>query len=149
MIHQTQLEISDAHVGNLVLEIPAALLVRDVSFPPLLSIRRFLMVGDTRQVANDSRVRKASNRQSRSCKVCRLRKVKVRSNNLLRARISDRPWSKREGPLFRPYQRPTCLSLQKKKQQPRSIDCTLDWIVLFVFVKACEANDFYVFSVTV
>ncbi|KAJ5234791.1 uncharacterized protein N7469_003959 [Penicillium citrinum] len=34
------------------------------------------MVGDTRQVANDSRVRKASNRQSRSCKVCRLRKVK-------------------------------------------------------------------------
>ncbi|KAJ5964007.1 uncharacterized protein N7479_003883 [Penicillium vulpinum] len=34
------------------------------------------MVGDTRQFAPDSRVRKAPNRQSRSCKVCRLRKVK-------------------------------------------------------------------------
>ncbi|KAJ5103209.1 hypothetical protein N7532_003738 [Penicillium argentinense] len=34
------------------------------------------MAGDTRQLANDSRVRKAPNRQSRSCKVCRLRKVK-------------------------------------------------------------------------
>lgn len=31
MIHQTQLEISDAHVGNLTVEIPAAPLVRDVS----------------------------------------------------------------------------------------------------------------------
>lgn len=31
MIHQTQLEISDAHVGNLTLQIPAAPLVRDVS----------------------------------------------------------------------------------------------------------------------
>ncbi|CAI7652468.1 unnamed protein product [Penicillium bialowiezense] len=35
------------------------------------------MVGDTRQFL-DSRARKAPNRQSRSCKVCRLRKVKVR-----------------------------------------------------------------------
>lgn len=36
------------------------------------------MVSDTRQLPPDSRVTKGSNRQSRSCKVCRLRKVKVR-----------------------------------------------------------------------
>ncbi|KAJ5649520.1 uncharacterized protein N7484_003243 [Penicillium longicatenatum] len=34
------------------------------------------MVGELRTSAPDSRVRKAPNRQSRSCKVCRLRKVK-------------------------------------------------------------------------
>jgi hypothetical protein len=46
---------------------------------PLLphSIPCRAMVGDTRQFL-DTRARKAPNRQSRSCKVCRLRKVKVR-----------------------------------------------------------------------
>ncbi|CDM26300.1 transcriptional regulator family: Fungal Specific TF [Penicillium roqueforti] len=34
------------------------------------------MIGGTQQSVPDSRVRKAPNRQSRSCKVCRLRKVK-------------------------------------------------------------------------
>ncbi|KAJ5770457.1 uncharacterized protein N7511_002508 [Penicillium nucicola] len=34
------------------------------------------MVGDKRQLASDLRVGRAANRQSRSCKVCRLRKVK-------------------------------------------------------------------------
>ncbi|KAJ5676140.1 hypothetical protein N7462_009037 [Penicillium macrosclerotiorum] len=34
------------------------------------------MSGESRQAASDLRVRKAPNRQSRSCKVCRLRKVK-------------------------------------------------------------------------
>ncbi|KAF4767855.1 hypothetical protein N7455_000055 [Penicillium solitum] len=34
------------------------------------------MVGGTQQLVPDSRVRKTPNRQSRSCKVCRLRKVK-------------------------------------------------------------------------
>ncbi|KAJ6099012.1 hypothetical protein N7467_000547 [Penicillium canescens] len=34
------------------------------------------MVGETRRFASDLRVRRAANRQSRSCKVCRLRKVK-------------------------------------------------------------------------
>ncbi|CAI7674864.1 unnamed protein product [Penicillium pancosmium] len=48
------------------------------------------MVGDTRQVANDSRVRKASNRQSRSCKVCRLRKVKVPCSQIAPGRTGGR-----------------------------------------------------------
>lgn len=39
------------------------------------------MVGESRPAAPDSRVKKAPSRQSRSCKVCRARKVKVRDTN--------------------------------------------------------------------
>lgn len=47
------------------------------------------MISGTQQFAPDSRVRKGPNRQSRSCKVCRLRKVKVRYP---RHSCSDRSW---------------------------------------------------------
>ncbi|KAJ6131347.1 hypothetical protein N7523_001807 [Penicillium sp. IBT 18751x] len=64
-------EISDVHGGNLARLNPAALLVHD-AFP--FSSHDSAMA-DTR--VPDPRSRKQPNRQSRSCKVCRLRKVKV------------------------------------------------------------------------
>ncbi len=55
------------------------------------------MVGESRQAAPDSRVKKALSRQSRSCKVCRARKVKVRETNRRGAQIAD--GRDRPGPL--------------------------------------------------
>lgn len=56
------------------------------------------MVGETRQAAPDSRVKKTPSRQSRSCKVCRARKVKVRRDTNRRgAQIAD--GRDRPGPL--------------------------------------------------
>lgn len=66
-------EISDKSTGNLTRLNPAAPLVTTCFPPPPPCI---LPMVESPQTA-DSRARKAPSRQSRSCKVCRLRKVKV------------------------------------------------------------------------
>lgn len=74
-------EISDTHGRNRARQIPAAPLVHDASsllLPPIRPPPTPTMIGDPREpIVSDSR-RKPPNRPSRSCKVCRLRKVKVR-----------------------------------------------------------------------
>ncbi|KAJ6069234.1 hypothetical protein N7499_011121 [Penicillium canescens] len=72
-------QISDDQLGNLARLNHAASLAQELrpSQTPTLKLTRHApMVGETRRFASDLRVRRAANRQSRSCKVCRLRKVK-------------------------------------------------------------------------
>lgn len=77
-----QQEISESRGRNLARQNPAPPLVHDASsLSSLTSIAASSMIRDTRgpDLAPDSRrVRKAASRQSRSCTVCRHRKVKVR-----------------------------------------------------------------------
>jgi hypothetical protein len=70
-------QISDTHTGNLAPLIPAAPLAHDVFSLLLCPSFASPMVGASQHTVPGSRVKKAPSRQSRSCKVCRARKVKV------------------------------------------------------------------------
>lgn len=99
-------EISDTHVANLACQNPAAPLVHDARAraSSLLLPSKPIMIRDPRDLdsAPDSRPRRAPNRQSRSCKVCRLRKVKVCCAYCIRvcvcACVLRSPGSGRDGP---------------------------------------------------
>jgi hypothetical protein len=86
-------QISDDPSGNLTPIIPAAPLAHYVFSLLLRPSFASPMVGASLQTAPDLRVKKAPSRQSRSCKVCRARKVKVRetreSSEVLRSRIAN------------------------------------------------------------